>query len=490
MKQAICQDNCLEVYAFADFHDFKDLKKKAKRLSVQEFDRLWNTDELLELSFTALKDLIISDELDVSCEEVIYESILRWLNHDYENRNEHLTSLLLCIRFPLINPSYIKSAIIPNPLISENTQLSHMILQVFDMITNGSKEGITSFESKKRFGMSRKNVLVFSGGSNDYEQRSFLAYDPESGNSMYSIQPHDIGDLRFKIENHRLVVTERNQIFFIGGLFYDCYHYRANGGYATDSIYYYNQYEQQWRKCAHMPEGRCSFGVCAYGHAIYVFGGYHKYPNNRPMDTNYHYDIELNSWSNRALLPFKVAEQAVCVFNDSAYAFGGKSDERGYMDSILQYKFDFDQWTVLGYRLPFCVTDASAITQSNQIFILGGMMVAGDVSRKVLKFTPNTEKDQSRWCYGTKFPEKVRIINSIAKGDDDNIYVLGGFASRYKHPGYKQNSRKLFKYNTKRDIWESEITNIDCGYSYTCCMANVNVAEMEPVQSERELETK
>ncbi|MCQ4187930.1 hypothetical protein FK515_30720, partial [Klebsiella pneumoniae] len=50
--------------------------------------------EFLDLSIDEIAHIIEKDELNVKQEDVVFEAILRWIDHDPENRKQHIAVLL------------------------------------------------------------------------------------------------------------------------------------------------------------------------------------------------------------------------------------------------------------------------------------------------------------------------------------------------------------------------------------------------------------
>ena len=51
-----------------------------------------------------LSKLLSSDDLNVECEEAIFDAFIAWVNHDVGNRTENLAKLFSHIRLPLLLP--------------------------------------------------------------------------------------------------------------------------------------------------------------------------------------------------------------------------------------------------------------------------------------------------------------------------------------------------------------------------------------------------
>lgn len=62
-----------------------------------------NYDKLLDVSFENFYEIVNDDRLNVKAEEPVWECCLRWIDHDSENRKQHIVKLLLAIRLGLMD---------------------------------------------------------------------------------------------------------------------------------------------------------------------------------------------------------------------------------------------------------------------------------------------------------------------------------------------------------------------------------------------------
>ena len=75
------------------------------------------TEEFLELRHDRLQELLQRDSLVVRIEDVIFDAILRWVEHDREARLPHLGTLLRnCVRLRFVDTRYIRQCV-EHPLI-------------------------------------------------------------------------------------------------------------------------------------------------------------------------------------------------------------------------------------------------------------------------------------------------------------------------------------------------------------------------------------
>jgi kelch-like protein 10 len=67
--------------------------------------------ELLELPVEELQAIIESEELVVEDEKVVWECILRWINHDPNNRKGHIAGLLKGVRLGLLDAKFFEEKV-------------------------------------------------------------------------------------------------------------------------------------------------------------------------------------------------------------------------------------------------------------------------------------------------------------------------------------------------------------------------------------------
>ncbi|XP_021928737.1 kelch-like protein 10 [Zootermopsis nevadensis] len=92
-------DNCIGIMRFARCHFCADLEAHARSFVLRHFVQVsQQSGELLELPVEELQEIITSEELNAEDEETVWECILRWINHDPDNRKGHIAGLLKGVR--------------------------------------------------------------------------------------------------------------------------------------------------------------------------------------------------------------------------------------------------------------------------------------------------------------------------------------------------------------------------------------------------------
>jgi kelch-like protein 10 len=66
--------------------------------------KVWQqSEELLELPVEELQAIVEADVLNVKNEYIVWECVLRWIDHDTDNRKGHIVALLKNIRLGLLD---------------------------------------------------------------------------------------------------------------------------------------------------------------------------------------------------------------------------------------------------------------------------------------------------------------------------------------------------------------------------------------------------
>lgn len=107
MIQQLHISNCIAVYQFGSFHHCTELKSRAKDFVLDHFTELRDSADLLLLDVDDLTELISDDNLNVKEEEIVYKSVIRWIEHDLDQRVAFLPKLLQRVRLSMISDRFI-----------------------------------------------------------------------------------------------------------------------------------------------------------------------------------------------------------------------------------------------------------------------------------------------------------------------------------------------------------------------------------------------
>ena len=103
------EENCKET---------KVLQEEAKNFIIGNFTSVSEEDEFVELEYEDLKAIIQFDDLNVNCEEEVFNAVVKWVSAEDE-RIGYLPELLKCIRLENTSPELLRS-LLQHPLIMKS----------------------------------------------------------------------------------------------------------------------------------------------------------------------------------------------------------------------------------------------------------------------------------------------------------------------------------------------------------------------------------
>ena len=103
------EENCKET---------KVLQEEAKNFIIGNFTSVSEEDEFVELEYEDLKAIIQFDDLNVNCEEEVFNAVAKWVSAEDE-RIRYLPELLKCIRLDNTSPEFLRS-LLQHPLIMKS----------------------------------------------------------------------------------------------------------------------------------------------------------------------------------------------------------------------------------------------------------------------------------------------------------------------------------------------------------------------------------
>ncbi|XP_055349767.1 uncharacterized protein LOC129596493 [Paramacrobiotus metropolitanus] len=444
--------NCLTVLRFPDRTSQKHAKivKKARMFADQHFCELSQKSDFLQLQKDLIMKLLSSDELIVPNENVVFDVVMRWLDHKTAERGAHQTEILQFVRWPFLSQKNLERYRSIKPLLETGLGVDCSLTEIMAnrYIQNLQRQSRASYETKK--------VVVCIGGENYFRHPRILdtvaflcPLDPD----IHKAREHSTS-FPYHVSDCGAVVTEDNSLFVCGGRS----HHNSSCYCTTADVHRYDPFYKlgtgkRWVKVASMQTVRERFALAALDNRIYAVGG--RVSDTQDLATVECYEPAANAWRYVASLPVAMHSFGLVACGDNLYAFGGalwkdREKVKG-LCSVLCFDPERNEWREVG-KMPERRYGCSAcVGPDGLIYIIGGE----DTPCRVETFNAST----CEWIRLGDKPQPHK--NGAAFLVNDKICVMDAVTG-------------LQVYDFASDTWETKDTSYGSRYtSHKGCAAAV-----------------
>ncbi|XP_077285326.1 kelch-like protein 24 [Arctopsyche grandis] len=397
---AIDQTNCLEVLRFSDE---PKMIEKAMELTLKHFETLYKTSEFLNLSVLVLADILKSDDLNVSSEEDVFNSVKLWINFEYTTRRNELAKLLGFVKFPSLSMEFIITEAMEfcssypecNGILKQAMQPMlcnyQCLVQKESLCRKSQKialigarnievgntvdiyDGRTkSWSLSKSFGFNRcffasviinDWILIIGGNSSTTIGVTSVDYIDLKDGGQHPLNSMNQGRSWFPA-----VILRRDSstdLYVIGG--------KANNELLS-SVERWNSKTKNWEtNVAPLLYPSHVHNASVINGKIYVTGGrIVKDGKHITINTLQVYSVECNSWSYRApMIQARDCHSSITVKGKMYVAGGNFIDTNSFLDSVESYDPDANLWTPY-CKLPNLVYGVGFCLFRNRFHCMGG----------------------------------------------------------------------------------------------------------------------
>jgi kelch-like protein 10 len=398
-------ENCISIMKFAREYFCANLEKDARFFLMSNFVEVsQNSAEILDLPLEELKDIVVADELNVKHEEVVWECILRWINHDALNRKGNMLKLFRRLRLGLFDNCYFHSKVKYHPYVVENEECCSIVLDTimlqYDsaMIMHNVME--RSLQDFARARIPHEVIFAIGGWNGGEPTNNIETYDTRLDRWLKIEAVDPKGPRTF----HGTAVIGFN-IYVIGGF---------DGMFYLNTCRCFNAVTKTWREVAPMHIRRCYLSVVMLDDMVYSLGGYDGHERQKTGEV---YEYQRNQWTVIAPMNVQRSDASAAALNGKIYITGGFNGEE-HVNSSEVYDPNVNQWTLIK-EMQFGRSGLSCIAYHGCLYAIGGFSGTSCLST-VEKYNPITET----W---TLAPDtyKARTNFGIVV-IDDMIFTIGG----------------------------------------------------------------
>eukprot|EP00102_Acyrthosiphon_pisum_P021908 XP_016659118.1 PREDICTED: kelch-like protein 2 [Acyrthosiphon pisum] len=319
----LCPANCIDIYAIADLHSCTELLTSSERYIQKYFSEVVAGDDFLSLSSAQLMKMISSDKLKISCEEKVFESVIRWVKHELDSRKCVLPQLMEYVRLPLTSKNYILDKVVEEPLIKNCIKsLNFQILKAEEYCSTPQ-----NIRHKPRYG--DKVILVVGGKETDISKNIEL-YDPKTDRWQYA------PEIIISREEADLAVV-KDLAFAVGG--YDKDNFDSLG---TVTVLDVSSESPCWKPTVDMIVKRVYPVVRVINDYLYAVGGYND--DDGHLNSAEMFDYNTQEWRMISGLPFIRCDFGAGVLNNLLYVVGGCSKSSPHLNTVECYHPSLDRW--------------------------------------------------------------------------------------------------------------------------------------------------
>jgi kelch-like protein 10 len=433
LKNILDPENCIGVMLFARFYFCSQLESDARCYLLRHFVKVWQqSEELLELPVEELQAIVGADELNMR-EEMVWECVLRWIDHDTDNRKGHIVDLLKIIRLGLLHRDFLHENVMCHPYVAGDEASRPVITEVLmyelETIMTGDEEIPTP-----KFALQRVHDILFViGGSCEYDRRIdyFECYSTRTDRWT---KIEDVGTYRISGQCAAVIGFD---IYVIYGL---------ENGRLSNSCRCFNAVTKTWRDVTPMNQGRFFHCVAVLGDVLYVMGGTDN--DNSTFKTGERYDPKTDRWSPIADMNVARMFASATALNGKIYVVGGycNDDRRIYcydvpLRSAEVYDPLTNKWTLIsdmriGRKFFSCIAFHGCVYAIGHLdFDDRSSMRSGE------KYDPQTDT----W---SAIPDMITGRFSMATAVvDDKLYAIGG------SQGLPRSTNRVEYFNEGENRW-------------------------------------
>ncbi|XP_045168944.2 kelch-like protein 10 [Mercenaria mercenaria] len=397
-------ENCIGIYKFAKAYFCHNLERISFRYLMHNYCKVCTqSNEFLQLNAEELAEMLSRDELNVKNEELVFDSVLRWIDYDPERRRNCMAKLLRSIRLGLLSTQYFVEKVKPHPYVKESENCKPIIIEtlkfLYDLDMDG-KEEIDPVNQLARPRVPHEILFVVGGWSGGSPTNIVETYDTRA-DKWIICEAMDTGPRAY----HGTACLG-NVIYIIGGF---------DGMEYFNSVRCFDPVSKTWAEVAPMNAKRCYVSTATLDGLIYAMGGYDGH--NR-QNTAERYFPQNNQWSLIQPMTHQRSDASATSLSGRIYICGGFNGQECLLNAEA-YDPNTNQWTMIA-PMRNRRSGVGVIAYRDHVFALGGF---NGISRMNTGEKYNPVKDS--W---TSLPEMYSPRSNFAvEVLDDMIFAIGGF---------------------------------------------------------------
>lgn len=442
LKNQLHPSNCLGFFDFAEIHCLSLLKSSCLEFVLEHFVKVMHYEEYLSSSSKVIKQILVSDDINIIKEEHVYMFLEQWALHAPKDRMNDFYKLLLHIRLSLVSTNFINSLKLKSffscpegyPFLLKlnltlNVKENPYRLLDHDLIKDGCRRRSS-------------NHLMVIGGKGGLLQalESCSLYDAEK-NMWKPCKP-----LHYPRVDASSA-TLHDKIYVTGGMTYTYANQQSSQPvqrHCTASVLSYCHHSDSWTYVPEMNKQRSSHHCVSHGGLLYAIGGYNGQACLKSAEC---FDPKTKKWTTIADMKYSRSSFAAVTLEEFIYVLGGQGT--AHLCTVERYDTKLGKWEMMPAMSTKRINFGAAQLHGF-IFVVGGHD-GQDYLRSMERF----DTVLSEWSVVSPLSSPRTGIGIAVV--QNQIFVLGG------HDGNRY-LNSVDRYDPREDTWSkaSDMINPRC----------------------------
>ncbi|XP_051984842.1 kelch-like protein 40a [Xyrauchen texanus] len=481
LQQKLVLSNCLAIFRLGLLLDCPRLAMEARDFICDRYQLIIRDQDFHQLGASELAAIITCDSLNVEREELVFESLMDWVQYDMVERLKDLPELLHCVRFRLMPTIYFKEKVEGHQLIKTNQELKKELQLIKDAQRgllhrvkrpSHEKEGATAdcddedeegllpgiLNDNPRFGMFQTDLILMISDTGT------VAYEPVANECFVASSSTEVP------KNHCSLVTKENQIFVAGGLLYN----EENKEVPLSSYFLqFDPMSSEWLGMPSLPNPRCLFGLAEADNSIYVVGGKELKEGEHALDSVMIYDRQSFKWGESDPLPYAVYGHGTISHKGLVYVIGGKTESKKCLRRVCVYDPTKFEWKDVAPMKTARSLFGIAVLK-DKIYVVTGVTDNGLTSSvEVYDIARNS------WSEFVEFPQERSSLNLTELGGC--LYAVGGFAMMPNETTEKMEPTEMndiWRFDEEENCWNGILREIHYAAGATVLGVRLNTLRL------------
>ncbi|XP_076463245.1 LOW QUALITY PROTEIN: kelch-like ECH-associated protein 1 [Babylonia areolata] len=427
LEHQLDPSNCIGIAEFAAAHGCLELEQKARTFILKRFCEVIQGEEFNTLTYGQVCALLSKDELNIKCESEVYKAVIRWVQHDMDNRLCKLDSLLAGVRLTNLAPCFLEQQLKNCPILRKQPQCVKTLADQLEKLKMHKAGG--DCPRMPCFPL----VIFCVGGYLRQSLSNFECYNPKT------LQWHRLPDLPTPRSGLGAVMV-KGSLYVVGG--------RNNsheGNMDSDGLNMFDAMRHIWvpRRPMSVPRNRVAVGVI--DNMIYAVGGSQGQTHHNSAER---YNPETDTWEMIASMRTRRIGVGCAVINRLLFVVGG-FDGVNRLSCVECYNPEKNEWKSVA-PMNTMRSGAGVVAMGSYIYAVGGYDSSCQL-RSVERY--NLEKNCWQFMTPMNSPRSALSVAVVC----NRLYALGGYDGHNFLTSVEM-------YNPDTNDWK-EVTTMTCGRS-------------------------